>query len=246
MNIEKLVITILAGGEGKRMKSSIPKVLHMMKEEPMLVRIIKNARQLHPYKIIVVTGRFHSLIIDTLQTYIDITDITFVNQPIPLGTGDAIKQCLSEYENNDTVMILNGDTPLLTFSIMNLFLQKATCSCAILVAQFDNPFGYGRIVYDHQSRFIGIIEEKDCNEHQKQINIVNTGIYLMNGSILKQFIPLITNNNKQNEYYLTDIVHLIKTTSDYSIDTVLLDTCDNKYISGVNTPEELEYLSSIA
>jgi bifunctional UDP-N-acetylglucosamine pyrophosphorylase/glucosamine-1-phosphate N-acetyltransferase len=237
-----LIITILAGGEGKRMRSDIPKVLHIFKEKPMLAGIIETVRELNPKKIVVVTGKFHTLIIQTLSKYIDIFGLVFIKQLEPLGTGNAIKYCLDEYENNDRVLILNGDTPLITSNILRKFIDISNGSCNVLTANFTNPFGYGRIIYDINGDFVGIVEEKDCVEYQRRVTIVNTGIYYIYGSILKQFIPYISNNNCQKEYYLTDIVKSIKNNSWNIIDTVLLDENDNRFVSGVNTPEELELL----
>lgn len=240
--MENLVVTILAGGEGKRMRSDIPKVLHIFKEKPMLGRIIETVRELNPKKIVIVTGKFHSVIIQTLSKYIDIFGLVFVKQTEPLGTGHAIKCCLDEYEPADKVIIVNGDTPLITCNILQKFIMGSHGSCNILAAKFENPFGYGRIIYDRDGDFTGIVEEKDCTENQRTINIINSGIYYIYGFILKQFIPLISNNNVQKEYYLTDIVKTVKDKSWNVISTVLLDESETHYISGVNTPEELELL----
>jgi UDP-N-acetylglucosamine diphosphorylase/glucosamine-1-phosphate N-acetyltransferase len=240
--MDNLVVTILAGGQGKRMRSDIPKVLHLFKEKPMLARIIETVRELNPKKIIIITGKFHQLIIQTLSKYIDVFGLVFVKQPEALGTGNAIKCCLDEYDSNDKVLILNGDTPLITSTILQGFIEDSRGSCNVLTARFENPFGYGRIIYDKDGDFIGIIEEKDCSEVQKTINVINGGIYYIDGFILKQFVPLISNNNVQKEYYLTDIVKIVKNKSWNVIDTVLLDESETRYISGVNTPEELETL----
>jgi bifunctional UDP-N-acetylglucosamine pyrophosphorylase/glucosamine-1-phosphate N-acetyltransferase len=237
-----LVVTILAGGEGKRMRSDIPKVLHLFKEKPMLARIIDSVRELNPKKIIIVTGKFHHMIIQTLSKYIDIFGLVFVKQSEPLGTGHAIKCCLDEYEPDNKVLILNGDTPLITSSVLQKFIEGCHGCCNVLAAKFDNPFGYGRIIYDKDGDFTGIVEEKDCSESQRKINIINGGIYYINGFILKNFIPLISNNNVQKEFYLTDIVKTVKDKSWNVISTVVLDESDTRYISGVNTPEELELL----
>jgi UDP-N-acetylglucosamine diphosphorylase/glucosamine-1-phosphate N-acetyltransferase len=237
-----LVVTILAGGEGKRMRSNIPKVLHLFKEKPMLVRVIETIQLLQPKKIVVVTGKYHSMIIQTLVKYIDIFGIIFITQGEPLGTGHAISCCLEEYENTDKVLIVNSDTPLITVDILQDFMKCSQGSCNILTAEFENPHGYGRIIYDKYKDFIGIIEEKDCSESQRQVKVVNGGIYYIDGSLLKRFIPLLSNNNSQKEYYLTDIVKLIKNNSWTVIDTILLDKSKSHFISGVNTPEELEQL----
>jgi UDP-N-acetylglucosamine diphosphorylase/glucosamine-1-phosphate N-acetyltransferase len=249
MSSSNLVVCILAGGEGKRMRSDIPKVLHLFHEKPMLVRIIETVRELNPAKIIIITGRFHTLIIQTLSKYMDVFGLHFVKQPEPLGTGNAIKCCLDEFDKNANVLILNGDMPLITSNILSNFIDGSNGSCSILSAKFENPHGYGRIVYEKNIEynsntdiFSGIVEERDCTEEQKKINIINTGIYYIKGYLLKTFVPLISNNNSQKEYYLTDIVKLIKINSWTIIDTVLLNESNNRFISGVNTPEEMELL----
>lgn len=239
--INNLVITILAGGEGKRMNSTIPKVLHLFNGKPMLVNIIETSLLLKPSQIIIVTGKYNDLIQDTLSNYIDITQLTFVQQKTPLGTGDAIKCCLEFYKPEQKVLILNGDMPLINKEVLEQFINSRQTNCNILVAQFSNPTGYGRIIYKNDE-FMEIIEEKDCNEEQRKINIVNSGLYFIASELLCEFIPMITNTNKQQEYYLTDIVKIIKSNTSHKIDTFLIDINDNKYISGVNTQDELTEL----
>ena len=235
------MIVILAGGEGKRMRSTCPKVLHLYKDKPMLVRIIEVSRELDD-KIVIVTGKFHTLIIQTLSKYIDIFGLIFINQPEPLGTGDAIKCCLTEFDDSK-VLIVNGDMPLITKDILENFIKKSRGTCNLLVAKFSNPHGYGRIIYDKDGDFTAIVEERDCNEIQKRISIINTGIYYITGSLLKTYVPFISSNNNQKEYYLTDIIKIIKRNTWDVIDTILLDEHENICVSGVNTPEELELLS---
>jgi UDP-N-acetylglucosamine diphosphorylase/glucosamine-1-phosphate N-acetyltransferase len=239
-----LVITILAGGEGKRMNSNIPKVLHLFNGKPMLVNIIETSLLLKPSKIIIVTGKYNDLIQNTLSQYIDIMPIIFVQQKTPLGTGDAIKCCLDYYKPEEKVLILNGDMPLINKEVLEQFINSKQTNFNILVAQFSKPTGYGRIIYENND-FMEIIEEKDCNEEQKTINIVNSGLYYIASELLREFIPMITNENKQNEYYLTDIVKIIKSKTNHTIDTFLIDVNDNKYISGVNTQAELKDLEKL-
>ena len=239
-----LVITILAGGEGKRMNSNIPKVLHLFNGKPMLVKIIEKSLLLKPTQMIIVTGKYNDLIQNTLSQYIDITPIIFVQQKNPLGTGHAIKCCLDYYKPEQKILILNGDMPLINKEVLEQFINSKQTNFNILVAQFSNPTGYGRIIYENND-FMEIIEEKDCNEEQKTINVVNSGLYYIASELLCEFIPMITNENKQNEYYLTDIVKIIKSKTTHTIDTFLIDVNDNKYISGVNTQAELKDLEKL-
>jgi len=238
-----LTITILAAGEGKRMRSSIPKVLHLFRGKPMLVRIIETAIELKANKIIIITGKYDELIRDTIKKYMEnnIDNLIFVRQSSPLGTGDAIKSCLYAYTEEDKVLILNGDMPLINKNILQKFINNDE-QMSILVAKFSNPHGYGRIILDKDGEFIEIVEEKDCSEKEKKIDIINSGLYYVDAKLLIKYVPMIENNNTQKEYYLTDIVKIVKKNEAISIKTYLLDEDDNIYICGINTPEELAAL----
>lgn len=234
----------MAAGEGKRMKSNIPKVLHLFHGVPMLVRIIRESLKLNPNKIIIITGKYDLLIKETIQEYIENTNfIQYVQQKEPLGTGHAIKSVLNHYNNNENVLILNGDMPLVSYDLLNNFITKGNNQ--ILVANLINPYGYGRILHDNNGNFIGIKEEKDCTNNEKEIQLVNVGIYYFESTILKQFIPLIMNDNKQNEYYLTDIIKIIKKNSNIKIETSIISQKLTYQIMGVNTQEELRELENI-
>ena len=234
-----LVITIMAAGEGKRMKSVIPKVLHLCKGIPMLVNIINESLKVSN-KIVVITGKFDELIKLTVRKYINNTEynkIFFVQQKNPCGTADAIKSSLHIYEKNEKVIILNGDMPLISSSIIERFYKETTQN-SLIVCNLENPFGYGRIICNKNNEIMKIVEEKDCSIEEKNIKMVNTGLYKFDAEILINFIPLIKNNNKQQEYYLTDIIELLKR-ENIMITTFLLQKEEQKYIKGVNTPEEL-------
>ena len=241
MNIN-LVITIMAAGEGKRMNSDIPKVLHKVKEIPMLIRIINEATKLNPKKIIIITGKYDSLIKSTIESYGDIYNkLIFVKQNNPKGTADAIKSTLEYYEDDEDVLILNGDMPLITSDLISKF-TKDFKEAKLLVAKLENPFGYGRIIYNEKGDFTSIIEQKDCSLEEKKIDIVNVGIYLFKSTILKKYIPMINNNNIQKEYYLTDIIKLLF--NNININTYLLEDNLKYQIYGVNTQEELHAINN--
>lgn len=234
------VIIILAAGEGKRMRSDTPKVLHLCAGKPMLARVIEIAMCLTPKRIVVVAGRHQTSIIKTLEKYLDLKDITFVRQNLPIGTGNAVSCCQNQFEPDDHVLILNGDMPLIQAKLLRNLLRKALKVDGVVLTSFlKDPHGYGRILYE-ESVFKGIIEEKDCSLEQKQIKQVNTGVYVLKGKILHDCLPMIKNDNQQQEYYLTDIV---KMAGNYTIDTLLTEEHENIQIRGVNTPEELVELS---
>lgn len=255
-NMSNLVVTIMAAGEGKRMKSDIPKVLHLFKFAPMLVRIITEVNKLNPKKIIIITGKFDKLIKETLIDYLYdnlYKKIIFVKQEIANGTGGAIKSSLEQYNDDENVLILNGDMPLIKSTLLKQIIHSKINT--LLVTDLENPTGYGRILYsENENKFIGIREEKDCSSEEKLIETVNVGIYYFNSSVLKKYIPMINNDNVQNEYYLTDIVKVICEDNNDSnnhelenkieLNTFLVDE-DNKYqILGVNTKEELQDLEN--
>ena len=248
---DSLVVTIMAGGEGKRMRSNLPKVLHLFRGKPMLAWVIEASMTLSPKKIVVITGKFHEQIIRTLSEYMDIFGLVFIQQKKPLGTGDAIKSSLGQYEMGDRVLILNGDTPLINQSVLETFVNNAKTSCVVLSTRLENPHGYGRIICQ-EGYFVGIIEEKDANIEQKKINQVNAGLYLISGEVLHMYIPKITNENNQKEYYLTDIIGLVngseyKEITGHQVSTVLIEDDENirGRLRGINSPEELHELEKI-
>ena len=242
MYMQNLVVTILAGGLGKRMKSDLPKVLHMFGDKPMIVCILLECLKLNLKKIVVITGKFDKLIRDTIKKYLSdysFQKIKFVVQETPLGTGHAIRCALPLFEDNEKIIILNGDMPLIDSELIKKFFNFTENNC-LLVAKLENPHGYGRILIEGNN-FIRIVEQKDCNDEEKNINIINSGLYKINGYDLKNYIPLIENNNNQKEFYLTDICELL-INDGIDVKTFLINENENKLIMGVNSKEELEEL----
>lgn len=246
-NHKNSTILIMAGGLGKRMNSKIPKVLHLIKNKPMIVHIIETSLILNIYKIGIIVGKYYTLIKETIEQYINIdiinSKITFIIQNEPLGTGHAILCCnnflkkMPTYINN--VCILSGDVPLITSESINNLLNNTEFS-NIIIAHLDEPSGYGRMVIEN-NKIIKIIEEKDCNDEEKKIQFVNSGIYSFNIKLLLQYIDKIDNNNKQNEYYLTQIFELF--VKNYI--PINYELIDNIYeISGVNDQQQLLILEN--
>lgn len=239
-----LTVTIMAAGEGKRMNSSLPKVLHPVGGMPMLLRILGEVLKLKPETVIIVTGKYDKLIRETIyyhyKTEIPLS-VCFAQQKEPRGTGDAIKTTLDLYADNEQVLILNGDMPFITHRLLQDFMrtkEKAT----IMTAQIDNPSGYGRILLNDAKKCTDIREEKDCSPEERTIKTVNVGIYSIEAGLLKTCIPEIKNDNKQGEYYLTDIIRILheKTGEIWATYQVYED---QKYqVYGVNTQEELREL----
>lgn len=248
--MNNLVVTIMAAGEGRRMGSNIPKVLHEFHNIPMLIRILLETMKINPKKIIIITGKYDLMIKTTIKEYFEKNSINvyeqliFIQQSVANGTGGAIKCALDYYSYDEKILILNGDMPLMSSKLLNNFI-KDNISNKLLISHLDVPYGYGRIIYNEKGIFIGIREEKDCNENEKKINLVNVGIYLFDSKILKTYVPLIENKNLQYEYYLTDIFKIIIDNSQETIITHLVDDELRYQVNGVNTQQELIVLESI-
>jgi len=233
------IIIIMAGGLGKRMKSCVPKVLHKILGKPMLVHVILQAQLLSPQKILIVVGKYKDIIETTLREYISLDKIEFIIQSEALGTGHAIQCCrdtLLQYDDTN-VIILSGDTPLLQSTTISDMLIDFNIA-KIVTTCMNIPTGYGRIV-EKNGVFDKIVEEKDCSIEQKLVKNVNCGVYAFDSKILCKYLPLLTNQNAQNEYYLTDIIELIKNGENIHIDLYDIPIKQQMEITGVNTIDQL-------
>lgn len=243
--MQNLIITILAGGKGKRMQSELPKVLHGVNGIPMIVRILQEISLLLPKKIIIVVGEFKNQIGETIAQYSELKDlkIEYAIQETPLGTGHAVLSTLHLLEDNDINLIVNGDNPLLKYETLEEIINTFHYGLQITAINSKNPFGCGRIIVK-DNIFQKIVEEKDCSDEEKKINIINCGIYLANGYTLKKYIPQIGNNNKSQEYYLTDIVELYKK-DDNIVSLHILDSSRELEVVNINTKDELDRINNI-
>ena len=246
-----MIVIIMAGGLGKRMESSLPKVLHhvtcpvdITKSYPMIIHIINTSIEVGAKKIFVIVGKYKNIIKKTIEEYINNNNlIEYIDQEPALGTGHAIKCALPSIlkYSNERALILSGDVPLISLST----LKRLDCDInKLLITELSNPYGCGRILFNKfdSNRIIGIREEKDCNEDEKKIQFVNCGIYQINVIDLINLIPLINNNNKSNEYYLTDIIGLMIKYS-IPIETCVLEKNNQHEIKNVNTKNDLEELN---
>lgn len=244
-----LVVIIMAGGLGTRMGSNIPKVIHKLGGIPMINHILHNLQKLGNIiklkQILIVVGKYKKLIKETIEQYTELSNVKYVDQAEALGTGHAVQCCIGHLINypNSNTLILSGDVPMLsTNSMFNLVnnLDKAR----IIVTTNNNPTGYGRIIIKNE-KFDRIVEHNDCTCEQLSILKVNCGIYAFNTEILCKWLPLINNNNTKREYYLTDIVEIIKRKENVEIE--LYDLPRDKMIEviGVNTISQLNELSEL-
>jgi UDP-N-acetylglucosamine diphosphorylase/glucosamine-1-phosphate N-acetyltransferase len=250
MDTEKdLVAIIMAGGLGKRMNSDLPKVLHKIADVPMICHILSKLKGLSSVKkVMIVVGKYREIIKETINNfshlytqYLD--EIQYIDQFEPMGTGHAIQCCRSELLKypNTNVLILSGDVPLISSSLMMKMIKDVN-KIRIAVTCLDDSTGYGRIV-EKDCKFDKIVEEKDCDTIQKTIKKVNCGLYAVDCNILCNYLPYLKNNNSQNEYYLTDIIEIIK--CEQHIEEV--EMCEisketQHEIMGVNTLQQLEEL----
>ncbi|WP_273819684.1 bifunctional UDP-N-acetylglucosamine diphosphorylase/glucosamine-1-phosphate N-acetyltransferase GlmU [Pseudomonas asplenii] len=197
-----LEIVILAAGQGTRMRSALPKVLHPVAGNSMLGHVIHSARQLNPKRIHVVIG--HGA--DQVRERLAADDLNFVLQDKQLGTGHAVAQAVP-FITADTVLVLYGDVPLIEVETLQRLLQHATPEqVALLTVELADPTGYGRIVRNAQGKACAIVEQKDANEAQRAITEGNTGILALPARRLGDWMSRLSNNNAQGEYYLTDVI----------------------------------------
>ncbi|MGB7501362.1 MAG: bifunctional UDP-N-acetylglucosamine diphosphorylase/glucosamine-1-phosphate N-acetyltransferase GlmU [Azonexus sp.] len=199
-----LQVVILAAGQGKRMHSNLPKVLHPVAGKALAEHVIDTARSLGPAKLVVVFGHGGEVVRSTL----DSADISWVRQEPQLGTGHAVAQALPVLAAEGQTLVLYGDVPLTRVSTLSRLLHAGKGGLSVLTEELANPTGYGRIVRDSAGNVHGIVEEKDASPEEKTIREVNTGIMAIPSARLADWLGRLSNNNAQGEYYLTDIVAL--------------------------------------
>lgn len=201
--METLSVVILAAGQGTRMHSNLPKVLHTIAGKPMLHHVIDAALELKPQNIHLVYGHGGEQVKDRCHNY----ELIWHHQQQQLGTGHAVQQTVNEIQDSETVLILYGDVPLIKPETLSKLLNQVSASqMALLTVKLYDPQGYGRIIRDQNNRVLAIVEQKDANAEQNRVNEVNTGIMAVKGAQLKTWLSRLENNNAQNEYYLTDII----------------------------------------
>lgn len=232
-------VVILAAGQGTRMKSRLPKVLHPIGAKPLLGHVIDTAASLNAAQTVVVYGHGGEQVRNSLAD----APVTWVEQAQRLGTGHAVAQATPQLADEHCVLVLYGDVPLtLASTLTDLIYHAGSDKLAILTVHLDDPFGYGRIVRDAHGRIQRIVEQKDASDDEKKINEVNTGILAVNGKLLKAWLARLDNNNAQGEYYLTDIIAMAVADG---VEVVASHPSSEDEVLGVNSRSQLAYLERV-
>jgi len=230
-----LHVVILAAGQGKRMHSALPKVLHKIAGRPLLAHVIDAARSLRPERIYVVHGHGGAQV----RAAFGDAAVEWVEQARRLGTGHALMQALPRVPRAATVLVLNGDVPLLGAKTLRNLVRTAGRGLAIVTSELSDPAGYGRVLRDAKGRVQRIVEHKDATPKERAIREWYAGILAGNASRLAGWLAKVANRNAQKEYYLTDAIGIAAAAG---APVVAVKATDRMEVAGVNSREELAIL----
>lgn len=239
--MNSLSTIILAAGQGTRMKSPLPKILHSVAGQTMIESVIEKAQTLRSQKTVLVVPKENQKIRESLKQY---KNVNYAVQNPPKGTAHAVMQALPELSKQEgDVIILYGDMPLVTLETLKELLAEhrdQNVNFTFVTSHLEHPFGYGRVIRDADGQPISVVEEKDATDEQKNINEVNVGIYVANLKFLREALKNIKSQNAQNEFYLTDLIFIAAGQgSIYAYD--LEDPTEGL---GVNTQKELTFANA--
>lgn len=204
MSNNAMSVVILAAGKGTRMYSDLPKVLHTLAGKPMVQHVIDAANNLGAQRVHLVYGHGG----DLLKNKLSDSSLNWVLQAEQLGTGHAMQQAAPFFADDEDILMLYGDVPLISVeSLQRLRDAKPQGGIGLLTVKLDDPTGYGRIAREN-GKVVGIVEHKDATDEQRKIDEINTGILVANGADLKRWLAKLDNNNAQGEFYITDIIAL--------------------------------------
>lgn len=237
-DVYSITSIILAAGEGKRMYSKLPKVLHKVCGAPLVQHVINCARLLGDEEPVVVVGHGAEQVMQA------VSGVRFAMQEKQLGTGHAVMQA-EKYITDGDILILYGDVPLLRAEVLKDMRdthRREGYGATILTSEYEDPTGYGRIVRNEQGLVDSIVEHKDADDRIRQIKEINSGIYFFSGSELKKALKLLNNNNAQGEYYLTDVIEIMKSKG---LKIGAYKIRENEDILGINNRLQLSEANSI-
>jgi len=234
-DFQALHIIILAAGQGKRMRTHLPKVLHKLAGQPLLGHVIQTSQHLNEAKVHVIVGHEAARIQHQFSQF----EINWVLQEEQLGTGHAVMQALPHIPAEAQVLILSGDVPLIQIQTLQAMLLQAKSALSLLLAKLENPFGFGRILRADDGKILAIVEEKDASSSQRLIQEIYTGICAAPAHMLQHWLPRLSKNNQQQEYYLTEIIQMA-VEERYPIQS--LEPQHLFEIQGINTLTELQSL----
>ena len=230
-----LDVVVLAAGQGKRMRSDLPKVLHPLAGRALLAHVLDTARALSPRRCIVVHG--HGA--ERVRAAFNESGLEWVLQAEQLGTGHAVQQAMPRIGDDATVIILYGDVPLVRAESLRRLIDAAGDGVAVLTTELDDPSGYGRIVRTAAGRVERIVEHKDASDAERRIREINAGFMALSAKRLGAWLKKISNRNAQGEYYLTDVVTLAV---DEGLPVQGVKVADPDEVAGVNSKRELATL----
>ena len=232
---KKVFAVVLAGGKGTRMKSDLPKMVHKVNGVPMIEKINMTLDSLRVDRKVFVVGYKKDVVLDTIRS-----EFEYVEQREQLGTAHAVLQANMLLENEDgIVLVLCGDTPLLQADELQKMINchnKKKRAATVLTTKVPDPFGYGRIVKDSTDTVLRIVEEKEATEKEKEIKEVNTGVYCFDSKLLWKHLVQVENKNSKGEYYLTDMVEILKEAGE---EVGVFSTEKYEDTIGVNTKPQL-------
>ena len=231
------VAIVLAAGEGRRMNSDLPKVLHVAAGRPLVGWVLDAARDAGIGRLVVVVGHKANQVQAALSEQ---ADVSFAVQSEQLGTGHAVLMCRDVLSDHDgPIVVLNGDMPLIRSESIRSLLdaqRDESAACVVGTARTESNAGLGRIVRDERGEFLRIVEEVDATQEEAAIEEINTGLYAFDGTLLWQALSRVEPNNRQGQYYLTDCAEILMAEGHRVVASCSLDITE---AMGVNTPEQL-------
>ena len=230
-----LEVIILAAGQGSRMQSSLPKVLHTLAGQPLVAHVLQTARQIMADSIHVVVGHGAEMV----EAAVAAPDVQCHLQAEQRGTGHAVAQAIGACDPKSKVLVLFGDVPLISKTVLTDVVAASASGAAMLSALLEDPTGYGRVVRDRDGEFVAVVEEKDATPEQRSLVEINTGVLAADAVKLAAWLDRVDNHNAQSEYYLPDVLTLAR---EDGVPVTVVCSDNDLNVQGVNTPQQLETL----